>query len=172
MVNEPLESEEMVDSSDDFEAAYESHAKAIYKFLFWRTRDAQLSEDLTSSTFEKAWISRGSFRGGSVQAWLYRIARNVLIDHWRKKQPLYVEDTDLLYLDTQPTAAEVLDKKQQLKELQRALDTLPDGMRQIVMMRFIEGYSCKQVAETLSMSESNVRVIQYRALKKLKERLK
>jgi RNA polymerase sigma-70 factor (ECF subfamily) len=172
MADEPLRKEEMVDTDDNFEAVYESHAKSIYKFLFWRTQDAQLSEDLTSSTFEKAWTARDSFKGGSVQAWLYRIARNVLIDHWRRGQPAYVEDSDTLQEDTRLTTAEKLDKEQQFRALRKAVDALPDDMRLVVTMRFIEGYSCKQVAIELELSESNVRVIQYRALKKLKERLK
>jgi RNA polymerase sigma-70 factor (ECF subfamily) len=172
MDDDTLNKEEMIDSSDNFEVVYESHAKSIYRFLFWRTKDAQLSEDLTSSTFEKAWVSRSSFHGGSVQAWLFRIARNVLIDHWRKKQPVYVEDVDILQEDTKPTPDVIFDKELQLNELHSALETLPDDMRLVVTMRFIKGYSCRQTAEILRLSESNVRVIQYRALKKLKEHMK
>jgi len=172
MDNEPLDSKEMINSTDNFESAYESHAKSIYKFLFWRTKDAQLAEDLTSSTFEKAWVSRASFHGGSVRPWLYRIARNVLIDHWRKKKELFVEDTDILYEDLRPSAGELLDTKLQVQDLKKALDKLPEDMHSVVTMRFIEGLSCRQVAKDLSLSESNVRVLQYRALKKLKEYLK
>src|SRR5579859_6501768 len=116
MDDEPLDNKEMLESHDNFEIAYKTHSKSIYKFLFWRTHDTQLSEDLTSSTFEKAWVSRTSFQGGSQRAWLYRIARNVLIDHWRKKKDLFVEDTDLLQEDTRPTTAETLDKKLQLQD--------------------------------------------------------
>jgi RNA polymerase sigma-70 factor (ECF subfamily) len=171
MDNESLDKEEMLESTDNFEAAYESHSKAIYKFLFWRTKDVQLSEDLTSSTFEKAWASRKSFRGGSEQAWFYRIARNVLIDHWRKKRELFVEDTDTLQEDVRPSTGELLDKKTQLRELRKALDKLPEDMQAVITLRFIEGQTCRQVATTLNLSESNVRVMQYRALKKLKEQL-
>jgi RNA polymerase sigma-70 factor (ECF subfamily) len=169
MADEPLDNKEMLESTDNFEAAYESHAKSIYKFLFWRTQDTQLSEDLTSSTFEKAWVSRKSFRGGSVQAWLYRIARNVLIDHWRKKKELFVDDVDSLQEDARPGVGELLDKDSQLQLMRKALDKLPEDMQSVVTLRFIEGLSCKQVAKNLSLSESNVRVIQYRALKKLKD---
>ena len=172
MDNEPLDNKEMQESTDNFEAVYESHTKAIYKFLFWRTKDTHLSEDLTSSTFEKAWTSRESFHGGSVQAWLYRIARNVLIDHWRKKKELFVDDVDSLAADDRPSTGELLDKKAQLLDLRQALDKLPDEMHSVVTMRFLEGLSCRQVAEKLNLSESNVRVMQYRALKKLKEHLK
>jgi RNA polymerase sigma-70 factor, ECF subfamily len=171
MDNESLDKEEMLESTDNFETAYESHSKAIYKFLFWRTKDVQLSEDLTSSTFEKAWISRKNFHGGSEQAWLYRIARNVLIDHWRKKKELFVEDTDDLQEDAQPSIEELLDRKQQLQDLQKALDKLPDEMHTVITLRFIEGKSCRQVASRLKLSEGNVRVMQYRALKRIKKSL-
>jgi RNA polymerase sigma-70 factor (ECF subfamily) len=172
MDNESLDNKEMLESTDNFETAYKSHSKAIYKFLFWRTKDIQLAEDLTSSTFEKAWASRKSFHGGSEQAWLYRIARNVLTDHWRKKKELFVEDTDTLQGDVQPSTAELLDRQRQLQDLQKALDKLPEDMRSVITLRFIEGQTCRQVASILNLSESNVRVIQYRALKKLKEQLK
>jgi RNA polymerase sigma-70 factor (ECF subfamily) len=171
MSSQSLDNEELLNSTDNFEAAYESHSKAIFKFLFWRTKDVQLSEDLTSSTFEKAWTSRESFRGGSQQAWLYRIARNLLIDHWRKRKELFVEDTDELQEGIRPSAGELLDKKTQLRDLGVALDELPEDMRSVVILRFIEGWSCRQVASRLNLSEGNVRVMQYRALKKLKERL-
>jgi RNA polymerase sigma-70 factor (ECF subfamily) len=171
MDNGPLEDKEMVESSESFKDVYESHSKSIYKFLFWRTKDIQLSEDLTSSTFEKAWASRDNFHGGSVKAWLYRIARNVLIDHWRKKKELLVEDTDSLPADDQPTVGELLDKKLQIQVLRKALNRLPDDMRLIVTKRFIEGQSGRQIAKSLNLSQSNVRVMQYRALKKLKEYL-
>ena len=172
MADEPLDNKEMINSTDNFEAAYESHAKSIYRFLFWRTKDQQLAEDLTSTTFEKAWTSRASFHGGSVKSWLYRIARNTLIDHWRKKKELFVEDTDILQEDVRPGAGELLDVKLQVQDLKKALDKLPGDMHSVVTMRFIEGLSCRQVAKRLSLSESNVRVLQYRALKKLKEYLK
>ena len=172
MDDEPLDNKEMLESTDNFEAAYKSHSNAIYKFLFWRTHDTQLSEDLTSATFEKAWASRRSFRGGSEQAWLYRIARNILIDHWRKKKELFVDDADSMQEEMGPNAGELIDKKTQLEGLRKALDQLPEDMRSVITLRFIEGQTCRQVATSMNLSESNVRVIQYRALKKLKEYLK
>ena len=172
MDNEPLDSKDMLESTPKFEAAYKSHSRAIYKYLFWQTRDEQLSEDLTSSTFEKAWVSRKHFHGGSVQAWLYRIARNTLIDHWRKKKEVFIEDPESLPADIQPSTGELLDKQQRIQELQQALENLPKEMHSVVTLRFIKGMSSKEVSAKLGLSESNVRVIQYRALKKLKERLK
>jgi RNA polymerase sigma-70 factor, ECF subfamily len=172
MSNEPLDNEKMLETNDEFAAAYETHARSIYKFLYWRTRNRHISEDLTSNVFEKAWRSRSSFRGGSGQAWLYRIARNALTDHWRKQQDVPVEDTDTLHSQVSEVAMdEVLDKSLQAERLQGAVDRLPDDMRAVVDLRFMRGLSCRQTAERLRLSESNVRVIQYRALKKLRNYL-
>ena len=168
MGNKPLDTADMIESTDNFEAAYESHAPTIYKFMYWRTRDAQLSEDLTSSVFLKAWRSRSKFGGGSVRTWLYRIARNTLTDHWRKKKELFVEDTDALEADAKPTTAELLDRDAQLQRMRQALDKLPSDMRTVLTLRFIEGMSSKKVAATLGLSDANVRVMQYRALRKLR----
>lgn len=174
MGKEPLHNSEMIDSSDEFEVIYESNAPLIYRFMFWRTKDEALSEDLTSSVFEKAWRSRASFKGGSAKAWLYRIAHNTLVDHWRKKRDLPVEDEAVLDRTAADAASpeEALDSSMRAEELRRALDRLPEDMRKVVELRFIEGRSCRQVGERLGLSESNVRVIQYRALRRLKGYLK
>ena len=66
-----------MESSQDFEQAYESYADKIYRFLYWQTRDQALAEDLTGEAFSRAWRGRESFRDGSVQAWLFSIARRV-----------------------------------------------------------------------------------------------
>jgi RNA polymerase sigma-70 factor (ECF subfamily) len=168
MTNEPLPIDEVLESPEDFEAVYEAHAPIIYRFLFWRTQNQALSEDLTSSVFEKAWRARTSFRGGSSKAWLLRIARNVLTDHWRKRADIPVEDMNVIAGADDRDMSEALDLKFQARELHKALRRLPEDMRRVVELRFIEGLSCREVAQELHLSESNVRVIQYRALKKLR----
>lgn len=170
MEDKSLDNTEMLESTEDFEAMYERHSPAIYRFLFWRTQNNELSEDLTSTVFEKAWRSRDRFAGGSAKAWLHRIARNVLIDHWRKKKEVLVEEPELLQQEATDTdMAEALDRQLEIARMQQAVGRLPDEMREIVRLRFIEGLPSKQVAEKLGLSDSNVRVLQYRALKKLKE---
>lgn len=171
MDEEPLDMdrEEMMESAEEFEAAYEAHAAPIYRFLYWRTRDAALSEDLTSSVFEKAWRSRSSFHGGSRRAWLQRIARNLLIDHWRRQKPLYSDDIESLpEAETTPDASADVDRALMITRLRQAVDELPPRMRQVVQLRFIEGMSARQTGRRLEISENNVRIIQYRALKKLR----
>jgi RNA polymerase sigma-70 factor (ECF subfamily) len=173
MGKKTLLTHEMLDSSDDFTAAYESHSKRIYQFMYWRTRDNVLSEDLTSSVFEKAWRSRTSFKGGSVQAWLYRIARNALTDHWRKKKDIAVDNIESLPgAVMEESESRKLDTQFAAQELNHAVYKLPKQMQTIIELRFMSNLSSKQVAKQLGISENNVRIIQYRALKKLRTYLK
>lgn len=163
----------MADPGDEFEAMYESHAPSIYRFMFWRTRDEMLAEDLTSNVFEKAWRARHSFTGGSAKAWLHKIARNTLIDHWRKRQDIAMADPAAIETVSQEAALpEVLDQAMLVAELRRAVSGLPKDMRRVVELRFIEGLSARQTGQQLGLSEANVRVVQYRALRKLRDSLR
>jgi RNA polymerase sigma-70 factor, ECF subfamily len=172
MVKKTLPTSEMTSGSDDFEAIYESHAPSIYRFMFWRTKDETLAEDLTSNVFEKAWRTRKSFTGGSAKAWLFRIARTTLIDHWRKNKEL-PDDGSIISeaVSDELDLGESLDRKLAAARLQKAVARLPKDMRSVVQLRFIEGLSVREVARMLELSEANVRVIQYRALQKLRKYL-
>jgi RNA polymerase sigma-70 factor (ECF subfamily) len=170
MAGKPLPNKDMLESEEDFGIAYEANARPIYRFFYWRTRDAQLSEDLTSGVFEKAWRSRDSFKSGSTRAWLYRIARNLLIDHWRAKKDVPLTNEDIVLSEAEHVS-ETLDKQMMAKRLHQALDKLPAEVRLVVHLRFIEGLSVKQAARVTGLSESNIRVVQFRALKKMRKYL-
>jgi RNA polymerase sigma-70 factor, ECF subfamily len=167
MGRQSLSEEGMHDADEELGAAYEAYAGPIYRFFFWRTQDKAVSQDLTSGVFEKAWRSRHSFKGGSIRAWLYRIARNSLIDHWRTTRTIALDETPELVSDAEEPAA-VVDKQLQAERLHRAVNRLPQEMRLVVRLRFMEGMPSKRVARATGLTESNVRVIQYRALKKLR----
>lgn len=171
MSKKPLSISAMLDSEEDFTEAYQSYQPRIYRFLFWRTHDEQLSEDLTSSVFVKAWRGRGGFDGGSVQAWLYRIARNVLTDHWRRKQAVSLEHAEELADEHSRTVAERLDIEQEIGTLRSALSRLPHETQELVRLRFIEGLSARETGQRLGMSEGSVRVAQYRALQRIRKLL-
>lgn len=145
---------------------YTLYADDIFKFIFVHTHDVELAEDLTADTFTKAWEKLESFDGGHERGWLYKIAQNKITDHWRKKKAVPLSE-EIEIADDKPSNEEVVDKSLEAQKVHKALATLPEQMRSVVALRFMQGYSVKQTAEALSMSESNVRVIQYRALKKL-----
>lgn len=148
---------------------YNDYADDIYRFLFVHVRDTALAEDLTADTFTKAWNTFDSFDGRHGRAWLYTIARNLLNDHWRKKHPVPLDETFDVVDEDAPSHAEILDAKMEAKRTIKAVNALPRDMKSVVTLRFMQGYSVRDTARALELSEANVRVIQYRALKRLKK---
>ena len=146
---------------------YTTYADEIYRFLFVHVRDVELAEDLTADTFIKAWNQFASFNGKFERAWLYAIARNCLTDHWRKKRPVPLEE-DVDVVDEAPSPEEALDNKMRARRVVQAVSKLPRDMKSVVTLRFLQGYSVRDTAQALGLTEANVRVVQYRALKKLK----
>lgn len=158
-----------MESNQDFEQAYVSYAEKIYRFLYWQTRDQALAEDLTGEAFSRAWNRRESYRDGSVQAWLFQIARNLLIDYRRKKKDVPLDDTTAIMgsLEQESLVVQV-ERADEIWRMHKAIDALPDNLRGVTVLRFIEELSVREVAEVLDLSEANVRVLQFRALKRLR----
>ncbi len=146
---------------------YSDYAEDIYRFLFVHVRDVATAEDLTADTFTKAWHKFDSFDGKQPRPWLYAIARNCLTDFWRKKRPVPLEE-GIDIEDDVPPPEEALDNKLQARKVVQAVNALPRDMKSVVTLRFLQGYSVRDTAQALGLSEVNVRVVQYRALKKLK----
>jgi RNA polymerase sigma-70 factor (ECF subfamily) len=126
-----------------------------------------LAEDLTADVFSKAWQNLDSFDFRHTRGWLYTIARNRITDHWRSNRPLALPE-DFDPEDDRESIETEVDKRLANAKLMNALAGLPEDMRSVVTLRFIEGYSARQTGEALGLSEGNVRIVQYRALKKLK----
>ncbi len=146
---------------------YATYADDIFRFLMVHVRDVPTAEDLTADTFTKAWRAIEKFDGKQPRAWLYMIARNTLNDHWRKTPALPLDESIELPSEA-PGHEETIDKQFAAAKVTHAVAQLPKDMRSVVTLRFMQGYSAKQTAEALGMSEANVRVVQFRALKKLK----
>ncbi len=148
---------------------YNAYADDIFRYLLVHVRDRQLAEDLTADTFMKAWIRLETFDFKQPRPWLYTIAKNTMTDHWRKKQSVALEDEELA--SDRESLEEQIEQQMSAEALKAAVSYLPDDMKSVVILRFMLRYSARKTADSLGMTEGNVRVIQYRALKKLKELL-
>jgi len=158
----------------DFDGLYLQFSDKIYKYFYWQTHDPYLAEDFTGEVFVRAWKNWKRFKPDYSSAWLYKIARNLLIDYWRAKK-----NKKELSLETsieegiEPSYDEDLIEKIQndndIKDLHKAINSLPENLREVVILRFIEELSAREVGEILNITEVNVRVLQYRGLQKLKE---
>ena len=152
---------------DEFSEVYRKYSDKIFRYLYWQSKNFHLSEDLTSEVFTRAWETWDSLRKDFLQAWLFRVAHNLLVDWYRKKKEVPLNESHDGFYDE--NLLEKLGNDEQVKELSEALDTLPENLKRVAILRFVEELSAKEAAVILNVSEVNVRVLQHRALVKLKE---
>lgn len=160
-----------IGDTDAFGALYTLHFEKVYRYLYYRTSHKETAEDLSEEVFTKAYQKLSSFEGDSkgFQGWIMIIARNLLVDFYRRHNPtVSVEELDVLP-GNEKSAIDVLAASHDQKQLLSALDLLPREQQVVVQLRFIEGYEISEIAGFLEKSEGNIRIIQYRAIKKLRE---
>lgn len=145
---------------------YMSLLDELYRYIYYRVSDERDAEDLTEVTFLKAWEGLASFRGKvPFSAWIYRIAHNVVIDHYRARKEIVslTETTDVVWEEAGPES-EILDSDRR-QRLARILMKLSPLHQHVLVLRFVNGFSVSEVAEVLGRSTGTVRVLQHRALK-------
>jgi RNA polymerase sigma-70 factor (ECF subfamily) len=156
-----------------FGMLYERYLDAIYRYVYYSVTDHVEAEDLTENVFLKAWQALPRFRpqGANFRAWLYRIAHNAVVDrHRTRKREAPFEEVPHLQ-DPAPTPESVVEADQEVLRLSAALSRLKPRARQVILYRFISGLSHAETAEALGVSEGHVRVLQHRALKRMRRLL-
>ncbi len=158
-------------NTEAFGVLYDRYLDKIYRFIYYKTFSKELAEDLTSDVFHKALTKIGSFDGekGSFSAWLYRIARNSVIDHYRtKKNDVPLEDTFDVGVDER--TPETLDAIAELGKVTEYLKTLHPRQREIIMLRVWEERSYKEIAEIVGGTEDAVKMAFSRSIRDLREK--
>ncbi len=152
-----------------FTTLYDAYVTPIYRFVSYRTFDRQLAEDLTSQTFLKAMEGIRSFRAdrGNFGAWLYRIARNTVTDHFRAHRSTEVLD-DTFDPPADDDATKDAGEAVALRQVRKELAKLDPLKRDIVLMRLWDGLSYREIAEVTGKSENNCKVIFCRTLESLR----
>lgn len=153
-----------------FSALYEHYFPKIYRYLFKRIGNHHITEDITSVTFMKVFchLDTYSYKQCSFSAWVYRIATNNLIDHYRKaKKQIEVDINDAPEIvDTAVTASDAVDKKYDQDIVRRVLSILtPPKYQEVLHLRFFGELEYDEIAEVMGISINNTRVLLHRALK-------
>jgi len=166
---------ELAQSGDKqaFGVLYDRYANGIFRFIRVQLSDPFEVEDLTSEVFLKAWrfLPRYKERGYPFSAYLFKIARNTLIDHHRKSKGRAIQAIGGVY-DLPDETSNPGDIRLRVEEHQRlygALQKLRVDYRSVLVLRFINGLHPGEVAQIMGRSEGAVRVLQHRALKAIRK---
>lgn len=158
----------------DFAPLYERHAMAIYRYCFNQTWDADLANDLTAQVFIRAIERLHQYRprsGATFRSWLFAIARNIVVDQWRRYRPTRPVESMLSGLVAEdPGPEELAVHRTQMDDVIQAIDRLPERYRAIVHLR-LAGLTAEEIASTLGISVSAMKSAQTRAYRRLRSTL-
>ncbi len=151
-----------------FGQLYDKYFQLIYRFIYYKVGHRETCEDLTSLTFTKALEKINSFsaKTKNFSGWLFAIARNSVIDHYRTVKPM---DDLSAYPELQQKnyPEQDLDNRELLNKVKKYLDNLSEEQREIVVMRVWLNMSYLEIAQALNKSEVNCRMIFSRTIKKM-----
>lgn len=152
---------------------YELYLHEIYRYILFRVFDRHEAEDLTAKVFLEAWedlTSRQRLRKiKNIRAWIYRIAHNKVIDYHRRRKPQEpIDDNPDKRLQGAWLESE-LDDLFISRKLAEGVQRLPTNYQEVIILRFINQMSHAEVAEIMNITESHVRVLQYRALHRMRQ---
>jgi RNA polymerase sigma-70 factor (ECF subfamily) len=159
--------------SDAFEELYDDYFPHIYGFIFKRTGQRETAEDIVSVIFIKVFTCLNQYKEKkcSFKSWVYTIALNTLIDHYRKhsvKNEVVVEEFPEIIDDRQDQVQGLISTEDQ-RMVREVLKKLPVAYQKILNLKFFSELSNREISEILAISPNHVGVLLYRALKKFKK---
>ncbi len=153
-----------------FAELYEVNFERVYAYAVRRVRDRAEAEDVTAEVFHQALanLKRFEWRGIPFAAWLFRIAANLISDRWQRSGREIADEEKIDAAQVSPAEIEEVERRATLFKL---VDTLPAEQKNVVVLRFVEQKSIKEVARQIRKTEGAVKQLQFRALSNLRARL-
>lgn len=169
------------EQEEAFLEAFRTHSGGLFRHAFFRVGDRERALELTQDAFMKAWdYVRGGGDVRSPKSFLYRVMNNLIVDEYRRKKTVSLD----AMLDAEGSQAEALfaegsvweveetaDRGTMTEKVRIAVDQLPEDYRTAVTLRFMEGFSPKEIARMIGCTENVVSVRLHRAMSKLKQLL-
>jgi RNA polymerase sigma-70 factor (ECF subfamily) len=154
-----------------FAPLYERYFPRIYAYCLRRLGSAQEAEDVTSQVFVCALSSLQDYRGGLVAAWLFRIARNAVLNHCRdRRSHCSLDRADLDPADTGPTPIERLVQVEEQQILRTLIATLPEDQQDLLALKLVAGLTSEEIGAVMGKSAGAVRVEVHRIIHRLRMR--
>lgn len=160
---------------DAFGALYDHYFPRVYNFVRYRTGDPDLADDLTAKTFERVLLHLPRYRAGAAPfaVWLFKIARNIVYDHYRREGrhgTLSLEGMADKAADMDEPVERIVEFETRL-DLLAAISRLEPREREILAMKFTAGLTNREIAKAMALGESNVGVILFRVIRRLRAEL-
>jgi RNA polymerase sigma-70 factor (ECF subfamily) len=153
-----------------FAELYEKNFYRVYAYIARRVRDRAETQDLTAHVFHQALANLGKFKwkGSPFAAWLYRIASNAIADQAKRKMRESMPQSSSVSESSTTVDLEEVERRSRLFS---AVDKLPEDQRRVIVMRFSDEKSIREIADKLGRSEGAVKQLQFRGLENLRNRL-
>jgi len=163
----------MRDLNKEFIKIYDENIEKIYRFVFLKVGSQEAAEDLSSQVFVKGW---DKFRTGKGEiqnpsAYLFQIARNEIADYYRKRKFNTVSIEDYQLSDPNLKVEQDFSQKSDLEIIKAKLTSLSEDHQNVLILRYLNDFSIKEIAKILEKQEGAVRVMIHRAIQELKEKM-
>jgi RNA polymerase sigma-70 factor (ECF subfamily) len=156
-----------------FAELYENNFDRVYAYVARRVRDRDEAQDLTADVFHSALanLARFEWRGAPFSAWLYRIAANAIIDRSKSSSRRATSEVEVEDLPGVAETGAELDEVERRARLFKLVERLPIDQSRVIVMRFAEQKSIREIATALARSEGAIKQLQFRGLQNLRVRL-
>jgi RNA polymerase sigma-70 factor (ECF subfamily) len=168
----------LLEQAREFDAAalaeiYDRYAEPIYRYLYRLIGSAQVAEDLTGEAFVRFLYALGSRKAprGQLRGWLYRVAHNLAMDYFRKQSKMGFVDLDEELLAGTHSPTTMLEQQQREQRVRWAIRQLTTTQQQVILLRFGEDLPISDVGKLLGKSEGSIKLLQYRAIRRLQKLL-
>ena len=156
-----------------FAPVYEAYVDRIFAYCLRRVENWHEAQDLTSAVFARALSRLPQYRGGTVAAWLFRIARSVVANHLRARRwPLSLDgDAAQAVPDTRPDPGDVVAQAEDLARVRALIAALPPAQQDVLLLKVAAGLNAREIGEILDRSPNAIRVDLHHILKRLRAQL-
>lgn len=159
---------------EEFSERYNDYFPRVFAYIYGRVHNVHITEDLVADVFERAFVKANTLRNDDAfSTWLFTIARNVIISNGRKRAREAIVDPDILKEIT-PSGASVeseIVNREELSRVAEFLQDFPQREQDIIALKFDAELPNAQIAKIMNVSEANVRVILFRTLRKLRDKM-
>lgn len=170
MPDEPALVRQAISGDDEaFTRLYDGYVERIYRYVYFRVSDDTATEDLVSQVFLKAWQNLDRYKTGSSPfiAWLYAIARNLVIDHYRSKKEMLSIDEAVALPSDMESPDEQVQMRFDLEAMRDGLQSLSADQQQVLILKYIAGLPNPDIAKIMNKQEGTIRGLQMRGLQVL-----